>query len=68
MLVFTGSRNNVVLFAKDLLVFFGIDLPSITITRRGPSEACSVSIVIDTSLEDIVERLALSYCLQRTNI
>lgn len=66
-MTFYGSRTDVVRFAKDLLVFFGTDLPLITITSRGSSGDCSAHIVIDTSLEDTVLQMALKYSLQRTD-
>lgn len=67
MMNFSSDKTTVARFVLDLIVNSGIDSASITITVRGSSEVCSVSIVTDTSLEDIVKRKAQNYFSQPTN-
>jgi len=68
MLHFSGTKKDAVEFADALLNSFGSASLSITIIRPARYEAYSVSIVIDTLLEDIVKIMAVSYCMQRIDI
>lgn len=56
-----GRKKVIVQFVKELLLHSDENLQSITITPQVKSEDSSVSIVIDGSLADIVEKMALSY-------
>lgn len=61
MINYIGSRRVVAQFVNDLLESSKLDCQSITITKRGKSEAYFVSIVIDILSEDIVVKLARNY-------
>lgn len=67
-LTYFGNRKVVVQFVKELLRLSPEDSLSITITKLGKSGDYSVSIVIDTSLDDTVERMAQSYSRLRSSI
>lgn len=68
MMSFIGSRTVVAQFVDALLTNSGSGWPSITITRWGTSVDFCVSIVIGTSSEGTVERLARTYSLALTRI
>lgn len=61
---YIGDSRVVAQFVVDLLRNSGSDSLLITITVRGKSEDCFVSIVTDTSSEGIVKKLAQDYSLQ----
>lgn len=61
MINFTMTKRAAALFVADLLLSSRNDLPSITITLRGKSEVCFVSIATDTLSADIVKDKALLY-------
>lgn len=61
---FTGNRVAVALFVADIVMYLEYDFQSITIITQGSSEDYSVQIAIDTSLEDIVKKLAQKHSLQ----
>ncbi len=65
---FCGNKKDVVEFVRDLLQISEPDLRWITIMPAGISEVYSVSLAINTSLEDTVKTMAQSYCLEPTNI
>lgn len=60
-MTYFGNKTVVARFVKDLLLDSRLSSALITITVRGTSEACSVHIAIDTSLEDIVSEMAKIY-------
>lgn len=62
-----GRRKVVAQFVKELLRLLNTGSLSITITAPEKSEACSVRIVTDISLVDIVETTARSYSKLRTS-
>jgi hypothetical protein len=67
-LTYYANRKVAVQFAKELLRLSAADSLSITITKLGKSEVCSVSIVTDTSSAAIVEEMATSYSKLHTSI
>ena len=67
MLIFTGSKENVAAFVADIVPNSKYGSPSIMITVPARLEVCSVRIVTDTSLEDIVKIKASHYCLRQRN-
>ena len=67
MISFTAHKKVAAVFVADLLMTFAPSSLSITIITRGSSEACSVYIATDTSLEDIVKNKALNFFEQHTN-
>lgn len=62
---FTGNNLDVARYVADTLTDSRFDLALITITTLAKSEACSVIIATDISLEDIAERKALNCSLRR---
>ena len=64
---FTGNRMDVVRFVADIVVLSRSASAWITITTRGSSEDCSVSIVTDLLSADIVEKVAQTYFERHTN-
>lgn len=66
MISFTANKMVVAQCVADLLLRFGRDCLSITITIRGSSEDSSVQIVTDTSLEDTVKIAVLNFYNQLT--
>lgn len=60
-MIFLGNSRDVARFATDLLLSLKPSSVSITITQLGRSEVSYASIVIDTSLEDIVVTKAWNY-------
>lgn len=67
-LTYFGNRKVVVQFVKELLRLSPEDSLSITITKLGKSGDYSVSIAIDTSLDDTVEKMAQTYSRLRSSI
>ena len=67
MINFSGNRMDVVRCVAELVVRSGRDSLSITITTRGSSEDCYVSIVTGTSSEDTVKKLVQNYLEMHTN-
>ncbi len=63
-----GNRKVVAQFVNDILRNSDIALPWITIMPREKSEDFFVSIVTDTSSEDIVRTLARIYSVALLNI
>lgn len=61
MMSFIGSRKVVAQFADEVLKHSGKGFQSITITRLDTSGDFYVSIVTDTSSEEIVKMLARIY-------
>lgn len=68
MLNFMTNKADAVQFVEDILRYSGIGFQSITITNRGSSEDCCVSIAIDISSEDTVEKLGQIYLKQLMSI
>ena len=64
-MLYLGRKMAVVEFATALQIRFGKDSQLTTITRLGKSADYSVSIVIDTSSEDIVKDIASTFSLTR---
>ena len=58
---FIASKMAVVLYAGAIVLDLGPDLQSITITKLEKSEDYSVSIVTNTSSEDIVKKVVQNY-------
>jgi len=67
MRIFFNNSTVVARFVADMLTDSRLDSALITIMVQAKSGDYSVSIVIDTSLEDIVATKALSYLEQPTN-
>lgn len=65
---FFASKTAVALCVEDLLKNSKIDWQLITITKLEKSEALSVHIVTDTSLEGIAEKLDQTYFEALLNI
>lgn len=64
----SGRRKVVVQFVKELLRHSNVDYQSITIIPQVKSADCYARIVIDTSWEDTVKAIALSYSKAHTTI
>lgn len=60
-MTYYGNKKVVAQFVGDLLMDSRLTLASITVITQGSSEDCSVRIVTDTSLEDIVSAMAAIY-------
>lgn len=65
-MLYFGNKMDVVGFATALQLRFGKDSQLTTITRVGKSEDYSVSVVTNSSSEDIVKELAATYFLRPT--
>lgn len=57
MLSFLMSKTDAAQFVGDILQLSPRDWPSITITIRGKSEVCFVSIAIDMLSDEIAETM-----------
>lgn len=68
MKTFTGNREDVAQFVDDILIDSPLDFRWITITPLATSGVYFVSIATDTSLEDTVSKVALSYLRPLTSI
>lgn len=61
MLHYSVNKTGVAMYVDALLVNFGTDLRSITITTPEKSEDCSVLIVINSSSVDVVKEWTSIY-------
>ena len=68
MLNFMTNKTDAVQFVEDILRSSDIAFQWITITNRGTSEDCCVSIAIDISSVDIVEKLGQIYLKELMSI
>ncbi len=67
-MTFSGSKENVARFVADIILHSGPDYPWITITTRGSSGDCSVTIATEELLDVIVLGRANFFSLTHTNI